>query len=111
MNLANLPPLGQKAPKQPDDPEHLEKVRSLPCCICSAWGLPQTTPTEAHHCIHGRHSQQRRPDRQAIPLCTDHHRGRAGVFSVHGTPAAFRTLFGDDTDWIAPTLDKIEAMK
>jgi hypothetical protein len=109
MNLAGKPPLGIKDRSEGRDPAHLARVRALPCCICSAWGLAQTTPTEAHHTIHGRHSQRRTPDRMAIPLCSHHHRGGPGVIGLHSNPSAWRRLFGDDTAWIPGTLDKLES--
>ena len=109
MNLAGKPPLGIKDRSDGRDPAHLDRVRGLPCCICDAWGLAQQTPTEAHHCIHGRYSQRRTPDRMAIPLCAAHHRGGPGAVGVHSNPAAWKRLYGSDTDWIAITLDKLEA--
>ena len=108
MNLAGKPPLGLKDRTDPRDPAHLERVRGLPCCICDAWGMAQHTPTEAHHVIHGRHSQRRTPDRMAIPLCHYHHQGGAGIVGVHSSPAAWKALFGNDYDWIPGTLDKLE---
>ena len=102
MNLARRPPLGLKDRDDGRDPAHLDRVRALPCCICDAWGLAQTTPTEAHHCIHGRHSQRRTPDRMAIPLCKRHHD------ELHAGKAQWRMRYGPDTDWIAGTLDALE---
>ena len=106
--IAPRGPLGLKDRSDGKDPAHLARVRALPCCICDAWGLAQTTPTEAHHCIHGRHGQRKTPDRMAIPLCAAHHRGALGVIGLHSNPAAWKQLFGSDTDWIPITLDKLE---
>ena len=107
--IAPRGPLGLKDRSDGRDPAHLDRVRALPCCICDAWGLAQTTPTEAHHVVHGRYSQRRTPDRMAIPLCAAHHRGDRGVIGLHSNPAAWKQLYGSDTDWIPITLDKLEA--
>jgi len=107
MNLAGKKPLGLKEPKAGPDPEYLDRVRALPCCICEAWGIVQRSPTEAHHPIRQRHGTRKVPDRMAIPLCAGHHRGAPGFVGVHSSPAAWRQLFGLDTDWIAITQDKL----
>ena len=78
MNIARRPPLGLKQPKAKARPDYLAAVRELPCIICTSFGEPQTTPTAAHHVIHGRYGQRRTPDVQAIPLCHFHHQGSAG---------------------------------
>ena len=110
-NLANMPPLGQKAPKAQPNPGYLAKVRVLPCCICEAFGETQTSETTAHHVIHGRFSRRKTPDEMAIPLCWDHHQGQRGSpkISLHESPAKWRQLYGNDYDWIAATLDRILA--
>jgi hypothetical protein len=109
MNLARKPPLGIKAPAAEPDPEYLRAVRGLPCCICEAWGMVQTSPTTAHHCIHDRHSTDKAPDRMAIPLCDGHHQGTFDTtkLALHRSPEAWRRMFGADHEWIAPTQDRI----
>ena len=77
-NLSGLPPLGLKQPRADDNPAYLAAVRQMPCIICEEWGLPQLSPTTAHHPIHDRHSQRKRPDITAIPLCDGHHSRRLG---------------------------------
>ena len=104
MNLLRQDPMGQKVPRPADDPAYLAQVRSLPCCICDSLGRPQEGPTFAHHCIHGRFSQRKAPDCMAIPLCHWHHQGTCGV---HTIPTGWRRLYGEDTDWIAVTQDKL----
>lgn len=110
MNLMRKPPMGLKQPIPGADLEHLRRVRELPCCICEAFGLQQTTPTTAHHTIHGRYSQRKRPDRMAIPLCDGCHQGNFDntKVAVHREPNKWKRLYGEDTNWVAPTLDKIE---
>jgi hypothetical protein len=61
------------------DPAYLTWIRSLPCLICQHHGERQQTPTEAHH-FGPRGLSQKVPDRQAVPLCIEHHRtGRTAV--------------------------------
>ena len=109
MNLANRPPLGLKEPKANPDPAYLAKVRALPCIICVEFGLPQNSPTTAHHPIMGRYSNRKRPDCTAIPLCDGHHQGGFDTtkVAVHREPERWKRLYGKDTDWIAPTQDRL----
>lgn len=94
------------------DKEYLAAIHSLPCCVCEAFGMVQTSPTEAHHCICGRYSTKRVPDRQAIPLCMCHHQGlrhdrdRAKL-AIHQGKASWVEAYGPDTDYIAATQDRI----
>ena len=103
-DLASRPPLGLKPQKPKKDPAYLASVRAERCCICEAFGEVQMTPTEAHHPICGRHSQRKRPDGTAIPLCHDHHLGWKGI---HPRREWWVETYGEDTDWIAPTQDKL----
>jgi hypothetical protein len=103
-NLAGLPPLGLKDRTPKKDPAHLSRVATLPCCVCEAFGLVQIGPTYVHHTICGRYSQEKTPDRMTIPLCYAHHQGE---FGIHTDKAAWVQEFGDDRDYIAPTLDNL----
>ncbi len=58
----------------------------------------------AHHTFCGRFSQEKTPDREAIPLCHLHHQG---AFGIHTDKDAWVQEFGDDRDYIAATLDKL----
>lgn len=109
MNLMSKPPLGLKPEKASADPAYLDAVRELPCCICHEFGLSQTTPTAAHHCIHGRHSTRKSPDRMAIPLCEGCHQGMFDTtkIALHREPLRWRAAYGDDTDWISWTEERI----
>ena len=82
---------------------HMARVRALPCCICTEWGMVQTTPTEAHHVIHGRYSAKRAPDTMTIPLCADHHRESAdpAKIALHASPSRWKRYHGEDTRWIS----------
>lgn len=102
-------PLGLKIPKAKKDPAHLARVVQLPCCVCDAFGEYQLSPTQVHHTIHGRHSQEKTPDREAIPLCEGHHLGQFDTtkLALHREPDRWRETYGSDRDYIAGTLDKL----
>lgn len=72
------------------DPDYLKWLHTLPCRVCIlpwlgentgvAYSNIQSTPTEAAH-VGDRGLSQKCSDREAIPLCTDHHTERRD--SVH----------------------------
>ena len=104
MNLTVRAPY-TKTPQGPDDPGNLARVRGLPCCVCQAFGLPQLSPTTAHHAIHDRHGTRKAPDRDAIPLCDGHHQGTfdTSKLALHRAPDQWRKAYGSDRDYIAST--------
>lgn len=112
MNLANLPPLGLKQPKPQERPDYLEAVRGLPCVICDSWGMPQMSPTTAHHPICGRYGTLKAPDIAAIPLCDGHHQGNfdTSKVAIHRERAAWVELFGEDTEYVSITQDRLAHM-
>ncbi len=90
------------------DPAYLVAVRRRRCCVCEKFGLVQTSPTEAHHPICGRYSTQKAPDRDALPLCCDHHQGLRfdrdrTKLAIHQGKASWVEAYGPDTDYIEPT--------
>ena len=95
-------PMGLKTPPAGRDPKRLAAVAAMPCVICYEWGLTQKSPTQAHHCIHVRHSQKRAPDSMTIPLCEGHHIGLMDTskIALHRHPMAWREEYGDDVNWI-----------
>ena len=99
-NLAGKPPLGLKRAKDKKDAKYLDKVRERPCCICQKFGMVQRSPTTAHHPIHDRYGTRKVGDRQAIPLCDDHHQGQWGsapdYVAIHKEPIKWRELYGPD---------------
>lgn len=109
MNLMAKPPLGIKDDRASDDPAYLARVRTLPCCICDAYGEPQLSATQAHHVFHDRHGTARAPDRMAIPLCEGHHQGLVdrSKLAIHRAKAAWREAYGADHEWVAPTQDRL----
>jgi len=103
-----------KTGKAGKDPEYLNRVRQLPCCVCEAFGEYQTSHTTAHHTICGRYSGAKTPDRQAIPLCDCHHQGMKfdrdrSKIAIHSNKRAWIEAYGLDTDYIAQTQDKINS--
>lgn len=103
-------PIHQKPEKAHPRPDYLDAVRSLPCCVCEAYGEMQRSPTTAHHPIMGRHGTRKRPDVTAIPLCDGHHQGTfdTSKIAVHRDRAAWLQAYGEDTDFIAVTQDRVE---
>ena len=91
------------------DPKHLAAIRELPCCICEAFGEQQTSPTTAHHTMCGRYSQKKTSDLKAIPLCDGHHQGLFDTSKIafHKERKSWVELYGQDTDYIAGTLDRL----
>ncbi|WP_424967301.1 hypothetical protein [Dinoroseobacter sp. S375] len=84
------------------DKPHVARVRRLPCWACYEYGMTQTTPTEAHHPIIGRLSQDRAPDVEAQPLCTHHHRGGdPNKIAIHIDPKGFVAAYGTEADGTA----------
>lgn len=89
------------------DPDYLSRLHDLPCVICDAYGETQTSPTQAHHVIHGRGGNIRTSDLRAIPLCEGHHMGDFDTSKValHREPAAWKAAYGLDTDWVEVVQD------
>lgn len=89
---------------------HMARVRSLPCIICLEWEMPQNSPTEAHHVIHGRYGTRKAPDTATIPLCAEHHRESADPAKValHAEPKRWKQLYGEDHDWLPKIHDMLD---
>ena len=51
-----------------EDPEHLRRLRALPCAKCN-----KPPPSQAHHSTQGRGMSQKTHDHLAMPLCADCH--------------------------------------
>jgi Recombination enhancement, RecA-dependent nuclease len=96
-------PLGLKTDKVKDR-LYIAQLHQLPCVICEEFDEPQTAPTTAHHTICGRFGQHKTPDREAIPLCHEHHQGAKGI---HHRRAWWVATYGPDTDYIARTQDRM----
>lgn len=94
-NLAQRPPLGQRAPKPirgaQDARDHMAAVAGLACCICGS------LPVTVHHCISRRFGSRKASDFHTIPLCHNHHQGADGI---HADKAAWESRWGLDTDYL-----------
>lgn len=55
------------------DPAYLKWLQNQPCLVCNTRKEQQRSRTEAAH-VGLRGLSQKCPDREAIPLCRDHHR-------------------------------------
>lgn len=112
-DLMRRGPGGLKEDTKRSDPKHMEMVADLPCCICSTYRLPQMSPTQVHHCIHGRYSTRRSPDRATIPLCEGHHQGDfdRSKIALHRHPAEWKNAYGEDSRWLRWVEVKIKEMK
>lgn len=96
MDLAQRPPLGQKAPRLARGTikgrTHMARVAALPCAVCR-----RTGPSEVHHLICGRFSSQRADDFNIISLCFECHRGPNGI---HAGKETWVALNGPDCDFL-----------
>lgn len=99
-----------KQPRAAKDPARLAAVAALPCCICAEYGMAQNSPTQVHHCIHGRYSTARSPDSMTIPLCEGHHQGLIDTtkIAIHRGKKTWLDAYGPDTDWISWTEERIK---
>lgn len=77
------------------DPAYLEWLHNFPCVVCVSLNVPQSSQTEAAH-VGPRGMSQKCPDRQALPLCADHH--RLSQFSQHSMGKLFWPHFDLDRD-------------
>lgn len=100
------------SPEGQEDAAYLGRVRSLPCCICEAFGEEQLSPTTAHHVFHGRFSRLKTPDNMAIPLCDGHHQGDRDTskLAIHRAKATWAERYGEDHEYSAATRDRVERM-
>jgi hypothetical protein len=102
LNLTGRGPLGLKAEKPKKDPKHLARLREQPCIVCKTHGEPQNSPTQAHHCVHDRHSARKVSDALAIPLCEGHHQGLwdQTKLALHKAPKQWRETYGPDWSYV-----------
>jgi len=103
VNLTGKGPLGLKDRANGKDPAWMARVAQLPCVICHHYGYEQLSRTQVHHCIHGRYSARKAPDRTTIPLCEGCHVGLRDTskLAIHQAPSQWRRVYGADTDWIS----------
>lgn len=63
------------------DPKRMADIHNLPCVVCFAKGIPQTTKTIAHHKI-GMGLGKKASDLLTAALCENHHTGVDGVHTL-----------------------------
>ena len=77
--------------------DHLSRIAELGCIACRKMGH-YGTPAEIHHIRETAGMGQKSSDREAIPLCANHHRGlmHPHVPSVHLDRKVFIQTFGNE---------------
>lgn len=75
------------------NPEYLAWLHTLPCFICSRFGLEQTGPSRSCH-IGERGLSQKCPDTEAVPACDLHH--TESPYSLHKAGKRFWELWAID---------------
>lgn len=78
----------------------MSEVRALGCILCHKLGLGQT-PAEAHHVF----DSAARSDYLTIPLCSEHHRGKAGFHGM-GQRTFERVYKTSEAQLLAATIEK-----
>ena len=105
-NLAKRPPLGLKTKTKKKNAKHLDKIRSMRCCVCQKFGQWQLSPTTAHHVIHDRYGTKKSSDLEAIPLCDGHHQAlwdKSKDCAIHDDKKKWRELYGADWSYVQVT--------
>lgn len=86
-----LKPKRQK--KRIVDPEYLDAVAALGCCIC-------LKPAQIHHVRAGEGAGQRAADYRAIPLCPKHHQTGGYGIAVHAGIKTWENNYGTEEKWL-----------
>lgn len=77
---------------------HLDRVASLPCCLCG------DSPVTVHHIRHSQGMSQRASDWLTVPLCPSCHQGPKGV---HGDQTMLRIYKMSEMDMLAHTIGRL----
>jgi hypothetical protein len=83
-----------------DEKRHLDRVASLPCCLCGA------SPVHVHHIRESQGMAQRASNWLTVPLCPDCHQGPKGV---HGDQSMLRIMRMSEMDMLADTIRRLNA--
>jgi hypothetical protein len=92
-----------------DEKKHLDLLSQLGCVVCSRLGYG-ATPAEIHHPRKGTGLALRASHYDAIPLCTEHHRGQSGVHGM-GTKGFAKHYGFDESDLLETTKLLLEKLK
>ena len=76
-----------------------DEVRQLGCVVCDHIGLGDETPAELHHLF----DADRRNDWLVAPVCTEHHRGKEGIHTLHRRTWQMKYCLTDE-DMMAMTI-------
>lgn len=82
------------------DAAYLAWIRTLPCVVCLAGQISQRSPTKASHAGE-RGLAQKCSDREAVPLCGEHHRAQNRIGAQW-----FWAFWGLDRDAIIADLQR-----
>lgn len=85
----------KKAPTKAER-EHMSRVASMGCIVCSNMGFP-CSPAEVHHINNGTMGK-RASNYEVIPLCPPHHRTGGYGVAVHAGRKAWEQNFGTERD-------------
>lgn len=59
--------------------QHMADLAEMPCVLCAALGMEQSTKTTIHHIRHGQGMAQRSSHWLTVPLCQECHQGDEGT--------------------------------
>lgn len=77
---------------------HLDRVASLPCCLCGEF------PVHVHHIREEHGMSQRASNWLTVPLCPSCHTGPKGV---HGDQTMLRIYKMTEMDMLADTIGRL----
>ena len=86
--------------------EHMSRVASLGCLICSKMGFPDS-PAELHHIKDMTGIGRKGSSFEVIPLCPRHH--RQGVDAYHYSPKSFTEKWGTQKELLNETLTMVKS--
>lgn len=73
------------------DKKRLDIIHRLPCLACVQQGVPQPSPTQAHHLVDKGYRKHSGGHQATIPLCAWHHVGEP---VMDETATDMKVLFG-----------------
>lgn len=77
-----------------------ERLVGIGCIACLNLDIPES-PAEIHHLREGRGMSQRSDDKNAIPLCPNHHRiGGLGI-AIHAGQETWEAIHGTERELLA----------
>jgi len=83
--------------------QHLDRIASMPCALCSRLGVAEDN-VEVHHLRTGQGTSQRASHYLTVPLCAGCHRGAKGI---HGDQTLLRIAKVSELDLLADTIARL----